>query len=115
MDRTLLSSNKDKFSFTMSHKKMLRCVSPKRRDAAAASLSVHGGRAALIILAFPFQFQDPEASDQLRRFRILAKPEGQQVQARERRIRVRLGRGGAEDRRVPHQAEKDLDEEGSVP
>lgn len=27
VDRTLLSSNKDKFSFTMSHKKMLRWVS----------------------------------------------------------------------------------------
>lgn len=27
VDRTLLSSNKDKFSFTMSHKKMLRYVS----------------------------------------------------------------------------------------
>lgn len=26
VDRTLLSSNKDKFSFTMSHKKMLRSV-----------------------------------------------------------------------------------------
>lgn len=90
---------------------MLRCVEPKARD---ASLSTRGGGAALIILGFPFQLQDTEASDELRRFRILAKPERQQAQAGQGRIRVRFGRGGAEDRRIPHQAEKDPGEEGSV-
>lgn len=74
----------------------------------------HAGTAFIIILGFPFQFQDTEASDELRRVRILAKPERQQVQAGERRIRVRFRRGGAEDRRIPHQAEKELGEEGSV-
>lgn len=107
VDRTLLSSNKDKFSFTVSHKKMLRCAEQARtlrRD----------GAALIVVPGFPLQFQDTEASDQLRRLWILAKPEGQQAQAGEGRVRVRVRRGGAEDRRIPHQEEKELGQEGSV-
>lgn len=68
----------------------------------------------IIILRFPFQLQDAETSDQLKCFRIITKPKRGQTQASERRVRVRLRRGGAEDWRIPHQAEKEHREERSV-
>lgn len=68
----------------------------------------------IIILWFLFQFQDTEASNELQRFWIVTKSKRQQVQAGERWIRVCFRRGGAEDRWIPHQTEKELSEEGSV-
>ena len=87
-DRTPLSGNKDRFSFTMSHKKTLGYVCPALRCsvviiAAAPTLRHYP--------VFAFQLQDAETSDQLKCFWIITKPKRGQIQAGERRVRVRLG------------------------
>lgn len=65
----------------------------------------------IITLCLSLQLQDAEASDQLQCFRLVTKPERGQTQAGAGRVRVCVGRRGAEDRRVPHQAEKEHAEE----